>query len=115
MTFNKDDKNAYIAYGSVLATEGKFDEARQQFEGAAKIDPKDVRPVLLEAQTYLSQNSVALAASLYDRAIAIDPTSVEALVGKARLAAAPAQRQGRHRDLRARSPRSRPTRPTRSP
>ncbi len=87
LTFNKDDKNAYIAYGSVLATEGKFDEGRQQFEGAAKIDPKDVRPVLLEAQTYLSQNSVALAANLYDRAIAIDPNSVEALVGKARLAA----------------------------
>jgi tetratricopeptide (TPR) repeat protein len=87
MTFNKDDKNAYVAYGSVLATEGKFDEARQQFESAAKIDPKDPRPVLLEAQTYLSQNSVALAANLYDRAISIDPNSIEALVGKARLAA----------------------------
>ncbi len=87
MTFNKDDKNAYVAYGSVLATEGKFDEARQQFESAAKIDPKDPRPVLLEAQTYLSQNSVALAANLYDRAITIDPNSIEALVGKARLAA----------------------------
>lgn len=87
MTFNKDDKNAYIAYGSVLATEGKFDEARQQFESAAKLDPKDARPILLEAQTYLSQNSVALAANLYDRAIAVDPNNVEALLGKARVAA----------------------------
>jgi tetratricopeptide (TPR) repeat protein len=87
LTFNKDDKNAYLAYGSVLATEGKFDEARQQFEGAAKIDPKDVRPILLSAQTYVSQNAIALAMGLYDRAIAIDPTSIEALVGKARLAA----------------------------
>ena len=87
LTFNKDDKNAYLAYGSVLATEGKFDEARQQFEGAAKLDPKDVRPVLLEAQTYTSQNAIALAAQLYDRAVAIDPTSTEALIGKARLAA----------------------------
>jgi tetratricopeptide (TPR) repeat protein len=87
LTFNKDDKNAYLAYGSVLASEGKFDEARQQFEGAAKLDPKDVRPILLEAQTYTSQNAIALAAGLYDRAIAADPTSVEALVGKARIAA----------------------------
>ncbi len=87
LTFNKDDKNAYMAYGQVLATEGKFDEARQQFEGAAKIDPKDPRPVLLEAQTYSSQNAVALAAQLFDRAVAIDPTNVEALVGKARVAA----------------------------
>jgi tetratricopeptide (TPR) repeat protein len=85
LTFNKDDKNAYLAYGSVLATEGKYDEARQQFEGAAKLDPKDVRPILLEAQTYTQQNAIALAMGLYDRAIAIDPTNVEALIGKARI------------------------------
>ncbi|HEY0393853.1 MAG TPA: tetratricopeptide repeat protein [Candidatus Elarobacter sp.] len=87
VTFNKDDKNAYLAYGQVLAAENKYDEARQQLENAAKLDPKDTRPVLLQAQTYMSQNAIALAAQLYDRAIAIDPTSVEALVGKARLAA----------------------------
>jgi tetratricopeptide (TPR) repeat protein len=88
VTFNKDDKNAYIAYGQVLATEGKYDEARQQLESALKLDPKDVRPLLLEAQTYTQQNAIALASQLYDRAIAIDPTSTDALVGKARIAAA---------------------------
>jgi tetratricopeptide (TPR) repeat protein len=87
MTFNKDDKNAHMAYGSVLATEGKFDQARVEYESAAKIDPKDVRPILLEAQTYLSQNSVALASQLYDRVLAIDPNNMEALVAKARLLA----------------------------
>jgi len=87
VTFNKDDKNAYLAYGQVLAGENKFDEARQQLEIAAKLDPKDVRPILLEAQTYISQNAIALASGLYDRAIALDPTSVEALVGKARVSA----------------------------
>ena len=88
VTFNKDDKNAYVAYGQVLASEGKYDEARQQLENAVKLDPKDVRPILLEAQTYAQQNAIALAAGLYDRAVAIDPTSVEALIGKGRLAAA---------------------------
>jgi len=88
VTFNKDDKNAYLAYGQVLAGEGKYDEARQQLEAALKLDPKDVRPLLLEAQTYISQNAIALAAQLYDRAIAIDPTSSDALVGKAKIAAA---------------------------
>jgi len=87
VAFNKDDKNSYLAYGQVLAAEGKYDEARQQLENAVKLDPKDVRPILLEAQTYTAQNSIALAASLYDRAIGVDPTSVEALVGKAKLAA----------------------------
>ena len=87
ITFNKEDKNAFLAYGTVLASENKLDEARQQFETAAKLDPKDARPIVLEAQTYASTNAIALAAQLYDRAVAIDPTSVEALVGKARLAA----------------------------
>jgi len=87
VTFNKDDKNAYLAYGQVLAAEGKYDEARQELENAAKLDPKDVRPILLEAQTYQQQNAIALAAQLFDRAASIDPTSVDALVGKAHLAA----------------------------
>src|SRR5579884_2353028 len=36
VTFNKNDENALIAYGQVLAAEGKFDEARQQLEAATK-------------------------------------------------------------------------------
>ena len=88
VTFNKDDKNAHIAYGQVLAAESKFDEARGELEAAAKLDPKDVRPILIEAQTYTQQNAVALALGLYDRALSIDPTSIDALVGKARLSAA---------------------------
>lgn len=87
LTFNKDDKRAYITYGKVLAAEQKFDEARVQFEAAAKIDPKDVEPVISEAGTYLSQGSVALALSEYDRALAIDPKSIDALYGKARILA----------------------------
>jgi tetratricopeptide (TPR) repeat protein len=87
VTFNKNDENANMAYGSVLATEQKYDEARQQFEAAAALNPKDVRPLLLEAQTYTQQGAIALAGQVYDRAIAIDPKSVEALAGKARLQA----------------------------
>ncbi len=88
VVFNKNDKNAYLAYGQVLAAEGKFDEAREQLENAVKVDPKDVRPILIEAQTYQEQNAIALAAGLYDRALTIDPNSIEALIGKGRLAAA---------------------------
>jgi tetratricopeptide (TPR) repeat protein len=88
LTFNPKDKTAYLAYGSVLATEGKFDAAIEQFAGAEKLDPKDIRPILLEAQVYINQNAIALAESEFDRALTVDPTSVEALVGKARLTAA---------------------------
>lgn len=87
LTFNKDSKDAIENYGYVLAALKKYDEARTQFENAAKLDPKDPHPVVLEARTYQEQNAVALATGLYDRAVAIEPKSLEALIGKAQLAA----------------------------
>ncbi|GAC1419308.1 MAG: hypothetical protein NVSMB64_28710 [Candidatus Velthaea sp.] len=88
LTFNKDNKEAYINYGQVLATEQKYDDARTQFEAAAKLDPKDAHPIVLEGRTYADQNAIALAAQVFDRAVAIDPSNQEALYNKARSAAA---------------------------
>ena len=87
LTFNKDNKDAFENYGFVLATLKRYDEARQQFESAAKLDPKDPHPIVLEARSYQEQSAIALASQLYDRALAIDSTNMEALVGKAQLAA----------------------------
>jgi tetratricopeptide (TPR) repeat protein len=88
IAFNKDDENAYINYGLVLSAEQKFDEARKQFETAATLNPKDAHPIVLEARSYVDQKAIAFAQQLFDRAIAIDPTSGEALYGKAKLSAA---------------------------
>lgn len=88
LTFNKDSKDAYENYGFVLATLKRYDEARTQFEAAAKLDPKDVHPLVLEARAYQEQNAIALANQLFDRALGIDSKNMEALVGKAQLAAA---------------------------
>jgi tetratricopeptide (TPR) repeat protein len=85
ITFNKDDENSLVTYGQVLANEQKYDDARTQFEAAQKLAPTDPHPVVLEAQTYASQNAIALAAQLYDKAVAIDPKSAEALAGKAQI------------------------------
>ncbi len=86
-TFNPSDKRVYENYGLVLGQEGKFDEARTQFETAAKLDPKDPTPVVLEARSYVSQKAIALAAQDFDRALTIDPKSPDALLGKAGLQA----------------------------
>jgi tetratricopeptide (TPR) repeat protein len=86
ITFNKGDEGSLVTYGQVLATEQKFDEARTQFEAAAKVAPTDPHPVVMEAQTYASQNAIGLAAQVYDRAVAIDPKNAEALAGKAQIA-----------------------------
>lgn len=87
LTFNKDNPLAYENYGYVLATLKRYDEARAQFEAAAKLTPQDAHPIVLEARAYQEQNAIALATQLYDRALTIDPKSLEALVGKAQLAA----------------------------
>ena len=86
--FNKDDKQSWENYGLVLSQQKKYDEARTAFETAAKIDPKDATPVILEARSYVDQNAIALAVQLYDRAISIDPKSIDAYLGRARLLAA---------------------------
>ncbi|MGH7714392.1 MAG: tetratricopeptide repeat protein [Vulcanimicrobiaceae bacterium] len=88
LTFNKDDKGSYEMYGGVLEGESKFDEARVQYEIAAKMDPKDPQPVLLEARSYLKQHAIALAGPIFDRALAIDPNNIDALNGKAQTLAA---------------------------
>ena len=86
-TFNPNDKRSFENYGLVLGQEGKFDDARTQFEAAAKLDPKDPEPVVLEARSYVSQKSLALAAQDFDRALTIDPKDTDALFGKANLQA----------------------------
>jgi tetratricopeptide (TPR) repeat protein len=87
-TFNPTDKRVWENYGLVLGQEGKFDDARTQFEVAAKLDPKDAGPIVLEARAYVSQKALALAAQDFDRALTVDPKSPDALLGRAGLEAA---------------------------
>ncbi|MBC5811548.1 MAG: tetratricopeptide repeat protein [Candidatus Eremiobacteraeota bacterium] len=86
-TFNPNDKQAFENFGLVLAQEKKYNQAREQFEAAAKLDPKDPQPIILQARSYIDEKALAIAAQLYDRALALDPKSVEGLIGKARLLA----------------------------
>ena len=83
--FNTSDKRAFLNYGVVLVQERKFDQARVQFEAAAKLDPKDAAPVVLEARSYEGQNANDLALQSFNRAIAVDAKSFDARVGKAHL------------------------------
>jgi len=85
--FNASDKRAFLNYGLVYMQEQKFDQARTQFETAAKLDPKDAAPIVLEARSYEGQNARDLASQAYDRAISTDPKSFDARLGKAHLQA----------------------------
>jgi tetratricopeptide (TPR) repeat protein len=85
VTFNKDEPRAYVTLGVVYASEQKWDDARKQFEQAYSIDPKDVTPLMQEAQTWVMQNTIPNALAVIDKAIAADPKNVQVLVFRADL------------------------------
>jgi tetratricopeptide (TPR) repeat protein len=85
MVLNKDDEESYQMLGAVYAAEQKFDDARAQFEIAATKAPKDPQPIFQIAQTYANQDNIPMAIQTIERAIAIDPKNVQALVFKASL------------------------------
>jgi len=67
----------------VLAAEQKWDDSRKQFEAAYAIDPKDISPLIQEAQTWIAQNTLPNALTAINRAISLDPKNVRALVFRA--------------------------------
>jgi tetratricopeptide (TPR) repeat protein len=85
VTFNKDDPQAYETLAAVLAAEQKWDQSRAQFEKAYSLNPKDVTPLMQEAQTWVAQNTIPNALQVVDRAIAADPKNVQVLVFRADL------------------------------
>ncbi len=87
-TFNVTDPRVFENYGLVLAQENKMNDARAQFEAAAKLAPKDPLPFVLEARSYITEKNPAAAQQTFDRALALDAKNSDALLGKARLYAA---------------------------
>ncbi len=85
VTFNKTEPQAFVVLGLVYAAEQKWDLARQQFEQAYTLDPKNVTPLMQVAQTWVAQNTIPNALATVDRAIAADPKNVQVLLFRADL------------------------------
>jgi tetratricopeptide (TPR) repeat protein len=66
----------------VLAQENKYDDARVQFEAAAKLEPKGTQALDLIGRSYIDQKAYPNALAAFDRALAVDPKDAEALQGK---------------------------------
>src|SRR5262249_39656773 len=74
-----------VARGYAQLALGSSEEARQSFAEAQRLAPEDARPALAEAKLLVSQRQFAKAESLFDRALALDPKSREAQLGKAQV------------------------------
>ncbi len=65
---------AALEYGALDAREKKFDAARELFRKAYALNPSDLRPILGEAETYLSEKQPAKALALLQGEAASHPT-----------------------------------------
>ena len=85
LKLNPDEESSFTTAGSVYAAEQKYDEARAYFEKAASMAPKDSGPIFQIATTYSEQNNIPAALESIQRALALNPQDVQALVFKADL------------------------------
>jgi tetratricopeptide (TPR) repeat protein len=85
VVLNKGDAQSYSMLGAVLAAEQKYDDARAQFALAASKDPTAPDPLIQISQTYAQQDNIPMALQWIQKAIALDPKNVQALIFKADL------------------------------
>jgi tetratricopeptide (TPR) repeat protein len=73
---------ALFALAAVERSHGHLERARFLLERAASVKPDDLHTLLQLGDVVLSLNDAAAGVAIYDRAMAIDPGSLEARVGR---------------------------------
>lgn len=83
------EANENLQKGDELAREGRFADARAEYETALGTVQESDKPVVLAAigATYLNEGNVDAAKEVYERALAIDPNHVESLKGMCNIVA----------------------------
>jgi tetratricopeptide (TPR) repeat protein len=82
-TFNVRDERAHLNFGMTLALVHQLDAARAEFISAQSVAPQDSHPLILIGRTFVDGNDPNHAVEAFSRALALDPTSIDALNGLA--------------------------------
>lgn len=69
---------AHYAYGNLLRTTGQIDQAKDEFNRARELDPKDTKPLVALAEICLNNMELDQSMSYAQKAIALDPDSLNA-------------------------------------
>jgi tetratricopeptide (TPR) repeat protein len=69
--------------GTAALQGGNHRLAQERFPAAARLNPEDALPPYLSGRCLLAHGDAAEASAVFDEALRIDPTCVEALVGRA--------------------------------
>jgi len=73
---------ALFALGSLERARGRLDVARGLLERDAMLEPRNLRVLLVLGDVVLSQGDAASGVAIYEHALALDPSSVEARLGR---------------------------------
>jgi TolB-like protein/Flp pilus assembly protein TadD len=78
-----DDPAVHEAIGFIRRRQGRLDEAIERLERSMRLDPQNAHTVLMLAGTHAGRRHHAIADSLFDRVIALEPDSPAAYEEKA--------------------------------
>jgi TolB-like protein len=83
-----NESDAYLAIGAIQRRQGKWAESTANIEKSASLNPKDSWPLQNLADNYAMLRNYDAAEKTMDRALALDPTALEPLEVKSKLAIA---------------------------
>jgi TolB-like protein/Flp pilus assembly protein TadD len=83
-----NDSGVYLAIGSIQRRQGKWAESTANLEKAVSLNPKDAWPLQNLTYNHLMVRNYDAANKTIDRALALDPTAMEPLGIKSKLAMA---------------------------
>jgi TolB-like protein/Tfp pilus assembly protein PilF len=83
-----NESEAYLAIGAIQRRQGKWAESTANLEKAVSLNPKDIWPLQNLAFNYQMLRNYDVANKTIDRALALDPTALEPLEVKSKLAIA---------------------------
>ena len=81
-----NESEVYLAIGAIQRRQGKWAESVANLEKAASLNPKDTWPLQQLSYNYAMLRNYEAANKTLDRALALDPTAMELLGVKSRLA-----------------------------
>src|SRR2546426_3575797 len=81
-----NEAQAYMAIGAIQRRQGKWVESTENLEKAAALDPKNVGILCNLGYSYMAQRNFEAANTIFDRAIAAEPQSLQAAGMKAAVA-----------------------------
>ena len=83
-----NESDAYLAIGAIQRRQGKWAESTANLEKAVSLNPKEIWPLQNLTFNYAMLRNYDMANKTIDRALALDPTALEPLEVKSRLAIA---------------------------